>query len=214
MMKSILAQRQSDQQDRRFFLKTVPFLCLGLGAGLSACQTPPPMPSFAPIRFNHLPAFRLNVALIDAISEFRPPQDRQFVQEDFPIPPGVAAMQWVQDRLSHAGSAGSATAILTEASVREVPLPVKKGLEGVFTTDQSERYEAILSMRLEVTRPDNSLGAVVTATAKRSRTVAEDVSLNERHVIWHTLTQQLMQDFNTEMERQMRSPAMQPFLLG
>ena len=42
------------------------------------------------------------------------------------------------------------------------------------------------------------------ATAKRSQSVSENISLNDREKIWFALTEAMMSDLNTTLENQIR----------
>ena len=43
--------------------------------------------------------------------------------------------------------------------------------------------------------------AFASATAERSRTVAEDISLHDREMAFYEMTKALMEDLNTELEK-------------
>ena len=43
-----------------------------------------------------------------------------------------------------------------------------------------------------------------TAAATRSRSVAENISLNDRERVWYEMVEQMMNDVNAELDRQIR----------
>jgi flagellar biosynthesis regulator FlaF len=43
------------------------------------------------------------------------------------------------------------------------------------------------------------------ASATRARTVAENISLNDRERVWYEMVEQMMADINNELERQVRA---------
>jgi hypothetical protein len=44
-----------------------------------------------------------------------------------------------------------------------------------------------------------------TASATRSRSVAENITLNDREAVWYQMVEQMMNDINAELERQVRA---------
>lgn len=174
------------------------------GIGLAACDTPPYRYQFADLTYAHLSPFALNVAVIDPANAYRPPMRSPNVEHLFPVQPAAAAMQWAKDRLIAVGSNGAARFTVLQASVVEVPLERTTGFQGLFTDDQSERYDAVLEVRLDVENAQGLRTGTVTARAQRSQTVAEDATLNERERVWYELTEALMTDLNAELEKNIR----------
>lgn len=176
-------------------------LLLLAGLGVTACSTPPQRHPFADLTYSHLPPIRLDVAAVDVVSDYKPPLRAPNVEHLFPVRPADAAMRWAKDRLVPVGTAGVARFTVLEASAVAVPLDRTTGLQGLFTEDQSERYDAVVAVRLDLQNARGLRSGTVTARAKRSRTVAEDATLNEREEIWYRLTEALMNDLNAELER-------------
>jgi hypothetical protein len=102
------------------------------------------------------------------------------------------------------GGPRRAVVTIRDASVQEVPLARTGGVKGAFTTDQTERYDARVAADIAIFEPDGRRSAYALAEATRSTTVPEDATLAEREQIWFQLTEQLMRDFDDEMERQVR----------
>ncbi|WP_151114919.1 hypothetical protein [Hypericibacter adhaerens] len=184
-------------------MKRIPAFLLLAAAGLSlaACDTPPHREPFPQLTYQHLAPIHLDVAKIVIVDAYQPPMTDPHVEQDFPTPPATAARQWAQDRLKAVGSDGVATFTITDGSAIDVPLPRTTGLTGVVTEDQSDRYDVTVTVRLEVeNRMGNHRGAI-TATAKRSETAAEDMTLNEREKLWFEMTDALMKSLNAELEQ-------------
>ena len=123
------------------------------------------------------------------------------VEHLVPIAPGAAAERWAADILKPVGSRGTALFVITRASVTEQKLKTKTGLKGLIAIEQSEEYEAALGARIEILD-----GTRRVATAKisinRTQTTREDVTPNQRSVLWHALVERLMVDFDAEMRKQ------------
>ncbi len=178
---------------------------LGLSAtALAACTTPPPAPRFPQITFKHLPACRLNAARLDIVEAYSPAPGARDVAAGMPVPPAVAAREWATDRLSPVGSAGEIVFTITDASVIEVPLKRTTGLRGVVTDDQSERYDGHLAARINISDGRGGRGEVK-AEVSRSRTVAENISLNDRDKIWFEITDAMIHDLDKELDAAVRN---------
>ena len=77
-------------------------------------------------------------------------------------------------------------------------------MEGLFTTEQAERVDARIQVRIEITDENGTVLAFTNTEAVRSRTTPENVSLSERDQIYNDLTMVLMNDFNTSQEQSIR----------
>jgi hypothetical protein len=188
---------------KRILTKRFLGVVLVLGGGLlAACDTPPHRDPFPQLTYAHLGPINLDVAQIVIVDAYQPPMADPHVEQDFPTPPAAAARQWAQDRLKAVGSDGVAKYTITDGSAIDVPLPRTTGLDGMITQDQSDRYDVTVTVRLDLeNRMGNHRGSI-TATAKRSETAAEDMTLNEREKLWFEMTDQLMKQLNAELEKQ------------
>ncbi len=170
--------------------------------GLAGCETAPPAPQFPEITFTHLPPIKLDVVRIDVVRQYVSPGVKPNVEQLFPVLPATVAARWAHDRLRAVGGDGVARVVIKQASVVEVPLKRTGGIAGMFTTDQAWRYDAVLDVAVEVVgRTDGRRGSVE-ARAMRSRTAPEDISLNDRERLWFKLTEDLIGDVNTSLDRQ------------
>jgi hypothetical protein len=180
----------------------VVFVLASAGGLLASCDTPPHRDPFPQLTYAHLGPINLDVAQIVIVDAYQAPMTDPYVEQDFPTPPATAARQWAQDRLKAVGSDGVAKFTITDGSAIDVKLPRTTGIDGIITQDQSDRYDVTVTVRLDVeNRMGNHRGSI-TATAKRSETAAEDMTLNEREKLWFEMTDQLMQQLNAELEKQ------------
>lgn len=168
-------------------------------AGMSACDTPL-APRYPEITFTHKPPIRMVVSEIRIVDAYEPPLKLPNVEHEFPVTPAEAAKRWARDRLVANGADGVATFTVKEASAVEVPLERTGGITGLFKTDQSERYDAVLEVELEVQNARGGRGFVQTR-AMRGITVPEDATLNERERVYFEVTEKLLKDFDAEMEK-------------
>ena len=94
---------------------------------------------------------------------------------------------------------------IEEASVVETPLKKTKGVQGFFTVDQSEKYDADLSVRIEIFDDLGSSKGFAYARAKGSRTVAENLTLGGRRKVWIHMMESQMNTLDEELERNVRA---------
>ena len=167
---------------------------------LAACQVSPEGPRYPELHFTNAPPIRLDVAEIEYVEAYLPPQAEPNVDHYFPVSLSSSVRNWSDDRLVAAGSSGRARVTLVDASVIEVALEETTGLTGTFTTDQSERYEATVEVHVDIfDEKGNQVGQARTS-ARRTQTAAEGITLNERDALWYALTQALMKDIDRELE--------------
>ena len=181
---------------------------LGLRAGfvaiactiLAACaQTAPPAP-LPQLTFSHLEKIRLNVGSVEIVDSYVPPLRGPNIEHLLPVSPTEAARRWATDRLAALGTEGSAKFVIDTASVVETKLAVEKGLRGAVTVDQSERYDAVLAVTVEIRNDRGFRLAFATARAERNRTVSENLTVSERQAIQFELIEDLIAALNAELE--------------
>jgi len=178
------------------------FLALFILTPLAACETTPAPRAFADLRYGHLPPIQLNAARVTVVPQYKSNTVKPHVEAEFPVEPAMVAAQWARDRLRATGSGNSVRAMIINGAVVEVPLKRSTGIIGVFTNDQSERYDATLEVKIQMLAPDGREMASVASRASRSRSVPENISLAEREKIWFALTEAMMNDLNVSLERQ------------
>lgn len=178
-------------------------LVLGLVA-LAGCETPPPESRFPEMTFAHLGPIRLDVAEIEVIETYRSPLAPPNVEHLAPTRPAEAVRRWAADRLRAEGRGGRAKLIIERADIIETGLKKTGGVRGLFTVDQSERYDATLEVVLEVRDGQGLRSGFAKAQTSRSRTVAEDASAAERDRLLFRLTEDLMADMDRTLEENIR----------
>ena len=168
---------------------------------LAAC-TDPPAAKFPQLSYGHLGAFALDVSEIEIVDAFQSTPIPPNVEHLMPVAPAAAARRWAKDRLKSVGSSGRRAVFTIEnGAVTSTSLNRESGIRGVLTVDQSERYDAVLAVRLEIFDINGGRLGVAKAEARRSRSVPENITLNARDKIWFSMTESLTQDLNGELER-------------
>ena len=186
------------------------FLLAGiLTAGLIVvgCASTPPASALAEIGFSHLEKINIKADSVEIASEYKSPLKLPFVEHRFPTSPEKAAINWAKSRLIGVGGNGvKVRFVIVDASVREEPVEKQKtGIVGIFTKEPTADYFAKLETRLIVERAAGQVAGEIRVIAERNILIHEDVSLAERERIWLELIENLMADFNGEMESQIRA---------
>ncbi|MDF2366281.1 hypothetical protein [Sneathiella sp.] len=186
----------------RRFLTTLSLL---MTTALLGCVEAPPNPVYPEITFQHLNPLYLNVGEIKIVDEFTPPLKHPHVEHELPVSINQSVRNWVRDRLRTTGNSGAvATVTIKDASAVEKGLEKETGLKGMITKDQSELYVFHVLVELKITEISGS-SAFVTAEATRSKSVPEGITLNQREKTYFTQVEALMQAFDKEMEKNIRT---------
>lgn len=186
-------------------------LLRGLGAALiaatvAACTATPPAPVYPDIRFTNENPLPIRALRVDIASDYKPTFAPPNVEHLMPVSPERMARQWALDRLQPLRS-GTAVARFTilDAAVTETKLSTKDGIKGAFTDQPSERYEAVLRVRISLDDPSRAYHGEVETAVRHSLTVQEGASLNDREKAWYELTQKLAANFDTAMTSNLRA---------
>lgn len=181
------------------------FLFLVTLSVLNACDTPPAENRFPALTFEHLPAMEFNVGAVRVDDLYSPPGAAPNVDHLVPVPPATAARTWASRRLLASG-ANSKTLVyrVREGSVVETSLETNESITDLVTTEQSERYRALVIVEMEIQDENGFSESSLRVSGERSITVPEDSTLNDREATWFTLTDKLMTDLNDQLERTIR----------
>lgn len=169
---------------------------------LAACDTTVPGRNFPEISFTDRPPINLDVAKIEVEKPPPVPAGERSVDYELPVSLRRTAERWARERLKAVGSQGTAVVKIEQAKVTEERLKKTGGIKGAFTTDQTERYHAVLSIAVSIDEPRRQ--AKVRAEGQRKRTVPEDATLAQREKLWFEMTEQLSREVDAELERQIR----------
>lgn len=186
-------------------LVRVTFIAAVGATALTACSVPPPHPQYPDIRFTNESPIGLAVNTVSLREGYTPSPTPPHVETQFPVTPMHALETWAHDRLSASGGTDRAVVDITEASAVEVALPRTQGVQGMFTTDQSERYDLTVQATINIIDPTGLVVRTATAHASRSQSVAENISPDQRDQTWYDMTKDIMTAFDRQMENEIRN---------
>lgn len=187
--------------------RSLAFFSMGfLALVLAACATPDPAPRYADITFQGAPKIGLDVGSIEVVNEYREPLSRPHVEHLVPVNPGRTMERWASDRLTASGTQFNRAVLrVKEASIVEEKLRTTTGLRGTFTNEQAERYTATAEAVLEILDNRGSRIGMAEARVQRSRTVPEDITLNDRERAWYELTETTLRDLDATLTRNVQT---------
>ena len=78
---------------------------------------------------------------------------------------------------------------------------VKPDYDADFTTQQAQRYDGQVEIRLDIYDENGIVVRTATARASRSRTVAEDITPNDRDRVWYEMSDELAHSADQVLEQ-------------
>lgn len=185
----------------------LPALLVTAALLLAGCATPQPVRLALPdITFEQLAPLTFAVSNVENATEFKPSFAPPHIEHMLSQPPARVAERWVRDRVRSDGSQpNTLRVIVRDASVIEQDIAKTPGLRGNFTTDQVARFEVSIAMAMEIRDARGFRVGEVTGSARRSNTLSEKASLNDRDQLIHDLVKQTMTDLDAELEKNIRA---------
>ena len=171
---------------------------------LAACTPAAQLPEPIGLAYLSNKPIRLDVARIEVVKKYKSSSQPPHVENDFPVPPVAMIQQWVQDRLVPVGKTGHAVVTIEEASIIETPLKGTKGFKGMFTVDQSEQYDAKMTVKIEIFDDFGNAKGYAYARTQGSRTIAENFTLGQRRKVWIVMMEKIMNNLDEELDRNVR----------
>ena len=181
-------------------------LLLAVFVPLAACETADTSVAVPQITFQHAPQLSLAVSKLEVVTGYAPPLSAPHVDHKMETTPSEALGIWARDRLRAVGARSGERARLTieRGAVTETALPRTKGFKGAFTTDQSHRYDLNMQATLEILDATGQRVGHASTRATRNQTMPEDATLNDLHRAWFKMMEDGLQDFDREMEANIR----------
>ena len=174
---------------RSLFRYTLLGACLSAPFLLAGCSSDEGVPQiFPPLRYTYLAPISLNVSSIKTVVAYAPSQDGTNLDAESPEPPIQAVQQMLQDRLTAAGSNGTATVTINTASLNRV----------------NDTVVGNVSVQVAVTSADGRRAGYTEASVTRTRTLPDDTSYDAMRAFLYTMTSDLVNAENVELEYQIR----------
>jgi len=178
------------------------FLLASMSLGLlSSCgPPPPPEPAYPDIRFTGAPPLVIEATRIDIRAQDLPGS----TDRSFPVSPLQAMQNWARDRLRGSGHGNPARFTIVKASATEKNLPIQGGISGTFTDQVSQQYDVAVVGTLEILDEHGMAVRSVNASSTRSRSVLQSATPTDRDQARYDLVKTVMDDFDQQMQAQIR----------
>jgi hypothetical protein len=161
---------------------SAPFLLVGCGGDEGVPQ------NFPPLRYTYLAPISLNVSSIATQVAYAPTEDGTSLDAMSPEAPIQAVEQMLQDRLVAGGSGGTATVTINSASLNRV----------------NDTVVGNISVQVTVTSADGRQSGYTQASVTRTRTTPDDTSDDAMRAFLYSMTSDLVNAENVELEYQIR----------
>ena len=181
---------------------------LGLLAAvtLTACADKPSIQRLPDINFAGERPIYLNVAQLEIDPQYQAPGRLPNYEHLMPVAPEDAVIRWAKERLRPVGRTGFARVVIKDAPVVQTQLHTDKGVKGMFKDELSERFDASLEVVVEILDERHMpIGSEVTARAARSKTLNEDVTVNERQRALFDITDTMVHDIDSQLDGLIRN---------
>lgn len=171
--------------------------------GLTSCSPPPKEYDLSPPSFVDKSPIKLDVAEIRIRNEFNPPAGQGHTEHLFPTPPADAVRIWAKERLQAVGRDKILEVVINDGSVIETKLKRKGGIEGDFTDEPSERYNATISVSLRLYGGERAISEANAETkVGRMKEVTEKMSVFARRAAFAQMTRDLTKAMDDSLTTQ------------
>jgi len=190
-------------------MKIVQSLTCGIALlALAACASDP-APVARTVADKDAP-LNLDVASIDVLDRSGPAlADSPYNVNNFQPTLAAATRSWATQKLKAAGPAGQAIVTITDASLKEVPLPHE---DSWIDRPQASKYVAHIAVEVNAASPRAGQGHVA-AEASRYETLPEEPTSIERQNAYTRILNGIMRDLSVKL-RSGAQARMTPFVIN
>ena len=146
---------------------------------LTACQTTENTPPPKMFNADSMQAMSINARRLEIIDSWQMPvQDPYVGHRATPLPGNVLA-DWATSVLKPAGSSGELVFDIRKAAVTMEPLPLKAGIDGLFTDQQSRQVRSEIGAKIMWLQPVGGARAMIDLRASHAITIPESATPGE-----------------------------------
>jgi hypothetical protein len=155
--------------------------------------------------FKNKAELQVDATSIEFVNDGIPPRDYPHVNHRSQLRFEDAAREWASGRFNLTGNSANRLRItIKNSDLTEKLLPVKKGIKGWFTKDQSAEYEATLQVELAIIDPNGQVLSSASGQSQNTMTVREDATEADKQQVWTGMIIAAFDLLDTQLEPQVR----------
>lgn len=175
--------------------------------GASGCSTQPvnytSVEFASPVR--DMMPLHLRVQEIRVIHDYATPEDGDYVENMFPVPPAMAIEHWAADNLMADGGLDAVLdLVIKKAYIRAVPLAVTEGMQGWFYDDQQVWYEAVADVSVIARDTSGNRLAEAAARVHYGLSAAESNMTADAGMVGERINARLVNYLHQELDRNLK----------
>ena len=187
---------------RRFALAAVLVMAGAVGTATVAPQV---FAGAQTLLFKNKASLQVDATSVEFVNDGIPPRDYPHVNHRSQLRFEDAAREWAGGRFQITGNSINKLRITIKSSdLTERLLPVKKGVKGWFTKDQSAEYEASLQVELAIIDANGQVLSSATGGSNNTMTVREDATEADKQQVWTGMIIAAFDLLDTQLEPQVR----------
>lgn len=143
----------------------------------------------------------LRVNEIEIVKNYTHRKNATHVEHYMTTPPHATLMQWVRDRLQAEGGNVKLRISIEDASIVEKQLSPERA--GLWTIYASEDYHGLIKISLAFVNNEERVIVAHEIYARAMRSAFNHDTLQQRMMLWQSLTESMIDDIDFEVERLM-----------
>lgn len=181
----------------------IAFVLVALFVAACAMNAPSrPQPHFV---YKQYPPTVLGVATIQVVQEYAMPSNDPNIEHLMPLPLPTAVADWARTRFQAGGSDGNLIITIKDASIKGQDLPMTKGVKGMFTIDQAQRYDGKINIEFRIDGTVAGSGGSGMVSVNRGQSVAENTSIQGRDKAWTSMEEAMLLDLDANTQTMLRN---------
>ena len=157
------------------------------------------------LQFANKTVLNVDATALDLKIEDVPPREYPHVNYRSQVRFEDGARAWAASRFALTGNSVNTLRItIRKGDIIEKLLPVKKGIAGWFTKDQSAEYDATLDLEVAIVDPDGKVLSSANGNSRSTQTVIEGATEADKQQVWARLVISSFDALDAELQAQMR----------
>jgi hypothetical protein len=170
-----------------------------------ACSVAVAQAAPATLVFANKTALTVDATSLDLRIEDVPPREYPHMNYRSQVRFEDGAREWAASHFMLTGnSVNTLRVTLRKGDIVEKLLPVKKGIKGWFTKEQSAEYEASLEIEVAIVDPNGMVLSTASGKSRSTRTVPEGTTEADKQQVWAGMIVAAFDALDTELQPQLR----------